>query len=113
MLPSWCTDTITVRRAPWATSRGSKVRDWAHAAQHAVGGCSVQPAATATGDPAGRAQMTSVTAAIYCPPGADVAEGDRISFGGVTYEIEGAPIEVRSPFGGCSHVLLNVTSRRG
>lgn len=113
MLPSWCQDTITVIRAPWVASRGSKVRDWAEAATHEVAGCSVQYASTQTSDPAFRAQASATVAAVYCPPGADVEEGDRIMFEGVTYELDGAPMAVRSPFGGASHVLLSVTARRG
>lgn len=112
-LPSWCNDTITVTRAPWATERGTKVRDWARAQDHAIGGCSVQYTATASLDRAQRAQAVATSAVVYCPPGADVEAGDRIQHGGATFEVEGSPIEVKSPFGGCDHILVNITARRG
>lgn len=113
MLPSWCEDTITVLRAPWVSQRGTKVRDWGSAEPHEVSGCSVQPSTTATADPSARALSTSVGAVAYCPPGADVEAGDRIVFDGATYDVEGEPLRVRSPFGGCDHMLVNLTARRG
>ena len=113
MLPSWCRDTITVTRAPWKESRGSKVRDWANAKTHTVTGCSVQYDRTATNGASARAQATSTTAVIYCAPGSDVLAGDRVQFGNAKFEVEGEPFEVRSPFGGCDHILVDVVARRG
>jgi len=112
-LPSWCNDTITVMRAPWVSERGTKVRDWPKAREHAVCGCSVQYSDTASLDRAHRAQAVATSAVVYCPPGADVEAGDRILHGGATFEVEGEPIEAKSPFGGCDHIRVNVTARRG
>ena len=113
MLPSWCADTVTVWCAPWVDSRGTQVRDWASAERHEVAGCSVQPQSAGTLDPSGRALSTELAARVYMPPGADAKAGDRLEFAGATYEVEGEPLELRSPFGGCSHVLVTATARRG
>lgn len=113
MLPSWCDDTVTVLRAPIVSARGSEVRDWGSASSHEVAGCSVQYATSASGDVATRAQPVSTTATIYLPPGADVRDGDRVALGGVTFELDGAPLRVRSPFGGRDHIIVSATARRG
>lgn len=112
-LPSWCDDTITVTRAQWVDERGTRVRDWTYAQTHFVKGCSVQPARTETDDRASRARATATSAVIYCPPGADVEAGDRIEFDGAKYEVQGEPLPQRSPFGGCDHLLVNVTAWKG
>ena len=113
MLPSWCSDTITVLRAPWVSQRGTKGGYWGNAVPHEVEGCSVQPASTFTADPQGRGLSTTLQGVVYCPPGADVQAGDRIEFDGSTFDVDGEPMRVRSPFGGCNHIVVSITARKG
>lgn len=102
MLPSWCQDVVTVLRAPLVDSRGTKVRDWAHATSATVTGCSLQPASTST-DFGEVRQAADADATLYLPPDADVLQDDRIVFGGVTYAVDGIPYEWRSPTGRVTH----------
>lgn len=113
MLPSWCNDTITVWRAPLVTSRGSKVRDWTQAISHEVSGCSFQPSTSTTGNSAARVQPVTSTAIVYCPPGSDIAEADRIEFDGSIFDVDGVPLYQKSPFGTLNHLLVNVVARKG
>ena len=113
MLSTWANDTITVLRAPLVESRGGQVRNWAAAEPHQITGCSLQDTASETGDRAGRAQNTQRLADLYLPPGADIQEGDRVSLGDATYELDGAPLRLRSPFGGCDHTLAHLVSWKG
>ena len=111
MLPRWCSDAVTVRRAPYKEQRGTRVRDWENATEHTVEGCSVQPASTSTQwtDPR---QALTVRAVLYAPPGADIVEGDRIDFAGASYALDGAPLEWRSPTGAVSHVQAQLVDWR-
>ena len=112
MLPSWCRESVTVLRAPQASSRGTRVRDWSSAGRHVVRGCSLQPGATSTawGDPR---QTSTVRATLYAPPGADIEDGDRVTVDGHDYCVDGAPVSVRSPTGAASHVVCNLVDGRG
>lgn len=112
MLHSWCNDSVTVRRAPWRESRGTRVRDWDAASESEVRGCSVQPASTAR-DFAGRAQQEVDRWTLYAPPGADVQAGDRIAWNGFEYEVEGRPYAWRSPTGRVSHLRANLVEWSG
>lgn len=111
MLPSWCTDTITVTRPAQASSRGSTVADWEHATTATVSGCSVQTNATAM-DLDGRTQ-TELSGVVYAPPGADIQAGDRITYGGATYAVVGEPMAWRSPTGRVSNLQVRITDWRG
>ena len=112
MLHSWCQDVVTVTRAPWKNTRGTKVRDWDNATEHTVCGCSVQPATTMR-DFADRAEQVTDRWTLYAPPCADLATGDRITCNGQTYEIEGAPFKWKSPTGAVSHKHANLVKWSG
>lgn len=103
MLPSFCTDSVTVERAPLVDSRGTKVPDWNHAESWEVSGCSVQPVqgSTTWTDPR---QAVTVRATLYAPPSADIQAGDRITYQGHKYAIDGAPLPWKSPTGAVSHI---------
>lgn len=106
-LPSWAASTVSVIRAPIASVRGSKSRDWAHATAHAVVGCSVQPAGTSLAMNTREASSTSLE--MYAPPDADIEADDRIVVSGAaagTYLIDGTPLVWESPTGGASHMVV-------
>lgn len=113
MLPEFCVDTVTVTRAPLVSSRGGQVRDWDKAKSHTIGGCSLQESTTDTPDRTGRASNVTVTCDLYLPYGADIRAGDRVEHGGATYEVVGAPLQKRSPFGSCDHTLAHLAYWRG
>ena len=112
MLPSFASETIVVRRAPLVDVRGTKVRDWANATEHEIAGVSVQPASTSR-EFGGRTTNVADGWTLYGPPGADIEAGDRIVYGGTTYEIDGAPYEWKSPTGRVSHVQAKLAEWRG
>lgn len=107
MLPSFCRETVTVSRAPLAPVRGSRERDWSKKEDHYLTGCSVQPVSSAEATGEAR-EGTSVAAALYAPPGADVAVGDRVTSAGQTFEVVGSPLSISSPTGAVSHVRCDL-----
>ena len=106
MLPSFCTHTVIVHRAPLKDVRGSLVRDWASAETHTLTGCSVQPSSTASNFE--REEQVTDRWQLYAPPGSDLLTGDRVEFQGTTYDIDGAPYEWKSPTGRVTHVQAHL-----
>lgn len=103
MLPSFCKDVVTVERAGRTVSRGSTVLDWTQSTMRTIAGCSVQDGNTSlTLD--GHTLAVGEDATLYAPEGADVAAGDRVSFDGRTWVINGAPRIMRSATGAVSHI---------
>jgi len=103
MLPSFARESVTVERAPLVDSRGTKVRDWAHSVAAEVGGCNVQPVSSSVSwnDPA---QAVTVRARLFAPPSADIQAGDRITYNGAQYAIDGNPHAWKSPTGAVDHI---------
>lgn len=103
MLPSFARTTVTVERAPYKDSRGTKVRDWSNASASEISGCIVQPVQgeTAWTDPT---QAVTVRARLWLPPGSDVEADDRVTANGVMYAIAGAPMPWQSPTGAIDHI---------
>lgn len=112
MLPSFCRDSVTVHRAARTESRGSTILDWSDETAHTIARCSVQPGSTVR-DMNGRALAVTDGATLYAPAGADIEEGDRVEFDGVTYEVDGAPRSYRSATGRVSHVEVSLKDWRG
>ena len=113
MLPSWCDDTVTVLRAPTVTRNGRSVRDWANATSHELARCTLQPSTTETGFDGAQRNAAGSSATLICPHGSDVREGDRVSFGGRTWEVDGVPLGTRSPTGHVSNVRVMLREWRG
>lgn len=112
MLPSWCTETVTVHRAPLASVGRRVERDWSRATDHPVSGCSVQPSSTSTGF--GTVDAVSTAGAIlYAPVGADIAEGDRVEAASGDYVVDGIPYTWASPTGRVSHLQARLRKWAG
>lgn len=108
MLPSFCQQTITVRRPALRESRGSLVKDWINATTHTVSGCSIQLQSTSS-DMDGRTIQVTNSAILYAPYGADIQAGDRIG----NYEITGEPMPVYGATGNLSHLEIPLSNWRG
>ena len=102
-LPSWANDTVTRVRPGTKESRGSQIPDWSKATSLSIAGCSMQPATTTLSQD-GRVLGISEGYTCYFPPGADVAAGDKIQYGGKDYQIIGEPKTWKSPTGRVSSV---------
>lgn len=109
MLPSFCRSTVTVLRAPaQATRTGASERDWSRASEHSVTQCAVLPVSTSEASGEARPGV-KVSAALYAPPGADIAVGDRVrTVSGEVYAVVGAPARRESPTGAVSHVKCDL-----
>ena len=107
MLPSFATYTVTRIRPAAQTERGSSFRDWENATEAAIAGCHVQPNDTSM-DMDDREQ-TVMTYTLYAPVGADVLRGDRIAYGGHTYDVVGVPFDWYSPTNAVSHMTCRMT----
>ena len=104
MLPSFARDSVTIKRAPYKDSRGTKVRDWdGTVTSTTVAGCEFQPV---TSDTAwtDTAQAVTVDARLWLPAGTDIEPDDRIEHDGVLYAIQGAPKAWKSPTGRIDHI---------
>lgn len=112
MLPSWCDDTVTVKRAPLVTTGMRTERDWSRAVPHTVSGCSLQPAGTSTAFGTVDA-VAGADAILYAPPASDIQEGDRVEFGGAAYAVDGIPYAWKSPTGRVSHVQARLSKWEG
>lgn len=113
MLPSWCSQTITIIRPGTKTSRGSTIPDWSAEAvkETSVGGCSVQPASTSLSLD-GRVLGLNDAWTAYVPEGTDVQAGDHIEFDGQVFEINGEPRVWTGAFSR-SHIQLNLIRWEG
>lgn len=112
MLPSFCRDVVTVVRAPLVESRGSLVRDWNNAETHLIAGCSFQGLSTSR-DMDNRTGQVEIVATLFANPGADIDAGDRIEFGGASYELTGEPIPYPGATGALDHYEIPLRHWRG
>lgn len=88
MLPSFCKDTVKRIRPGTKESRGSIIPDWTTATEKEIGGCSMQPASTSLSQD-GRVLGLLDEYQLFLPPDADIQAGDRISYNGQVFEIDG------------------------
>lgn len=112
MLPSFCKDSITRIRPTLTDKRGTTVFDWDNPDTLTIGGCSVQPNAT-TRDFDGRTIQVTEEWTLYAPPNSDIKAGDRVSWRGNTFEINGAPMPWESPTGRISHIYARLAEWSG
>lgn len=111
MLPSWCTDAVTIVRPDAKAQRGTIVPDWANAQTHVVGGCRITDVSTHE-DRDGRT-ATRVIAYLWAPYGSDIRAGDAVEFDGTRYLVEGEPRQKRSPTGLVTHLRCDLAVWRG
>lgn len=112
MLPSFCRDVVTVKRAAEVDKRGTVVLDWDNPQTFELSGCSVQPSTTSR-DFDGRTVQVSEDWTLYAPPNSDLLAGDRIEWQDATFEINGAPMPWTSPTGRVSHMYARLSEWRG
>lgn len=113
MLPSFCTQTIKRERAPFKTERGSKIRDWEseNVDVKSIKGCSVQPASAVRAFQ--RSENVVKGMVLFAPPSSDIELGDRITFQGKKYEIDGEPYVWVSPTNRVSSMQAHLKRWKG
>lgn len=98
---SFFRDTITVLRAQLSVKNGSQIRDWEHATQTIINNVQVTAGGTSQ-DFAGRTLSIEDSRTLRANYDADIQEGDRIIYNGITYEIDGEIFHTKSPAGRAS-----------
>lgn len=111
MLPSFARTSVTVTRAPYKDSRGTKVRDWTHSVSKTLDGCSFQPVSSDTSW-TDVSQAVTVRARLWCPPDSDIQAGDRVTVSGTQYAVNGAPAPWESPTGAVDHIVCDLVDWR-
>lgn len=86
--------TVTVLRPP----ASDEVGDRGEPTSHEVAGCALAQKSTDTDRD--RRQTAVATQRLLCPADADIRDGDKVVFDSVTYQVEGLPKVVTSPFDG-------------
>lgn len=109
---SFMNETVTVTRAQLKDVRGTKVRDWTHATTHNVGNCLITAVSTVQ-DRDGRELQISDTFRLRAMYDADIAPGDRITWGSVIYEVDGDVIKTKSPTGRVSSTRCSIARWQG
>lgn len=99
----WALVTVTVTRPGTKESRGAIVADWSGATSREVGGCWVGNQSTST-DAGEEGREANARATLYAPPGADVRRGDKVTYAGADYAVDGEPLPYPSPLGGIDHI---------
>lgn len=112
MIPSFCTQTITRRRAGTKEVRGSVVLDWNNYTDLVISPCSVQPSGGYI-DVDGRVLGTNSSYNVYVNADADIHAGDRIIFEGRTFDIDNEPGTWQSPSGRVTNKQFSMTEHKG
>lgn len=112
MLPSFCRDTVTIKRPQRVEKRGTIVFDWTDPDVITLNRCSFQNTSTMR-DTDGRTLQVTNGAMLYTEYNADVSAGDRVEYRGGIYEITGAPIPVYGATGRISHYEIPLSESTG
>jgi hypothetical protein len=113
--PTWFTDTVTVLRAGTTVDRyGDTVLDWDNPTETEVEHCKVNPAA-GQDDPGRLDDRAGLTKrwVMSAPRHVDIRSTDRIRWSGIDFEIEGEVLPWDSPYGGASHLLIQLVRVEG
>ena len=102
MLPSFASQTVTVRRAPLVADAHGGYRDWSVATPSTLTGCLVQPVSSS--EEATNRDGVVADARMHAPAGTDVLSSDRLVVDGAEYEVIGEPLRWPSPTGALAHV---------
>ena len=109
---NWWRDTITRIRPGEKTVRGSTVPDWDKASELTITNCHGQPASTGLSED-GRVLGIMQGITLYAPANADIQAGDRITYNGNTYEINGEVNVWPSATGALDHLVINLRRYSG
>ena len=109
---SFMNETVTVTRAQLTESRGTKIRDWTRATTHDVCNCLITAISTVQ-DRDGRELQISDTFRLRAMYDADIEPGDRITWSGIVYEVDGDVFKTNSPTGRVSSTRCTIARWQG
>lgn len=109
---SWFDRTVTVLRAPIVQDGMRSERDWSQATARTVRECILVRPGSST-DWRDASEVRAIDKVLIAPHGSDIREGDRISYGGRTYEVDGIPEDRESPTGAVSHMRAALVAWSG
>lgn len=105
MFPSFATQTVTRLRPEMADDgHGNTQPDWTRVSSTPIANVVVQPGASEE-NLLGR-DATLIRWTVLAQAGTDILATDRISYQGVTHEVDGPPMAQPSPTGNLSHVVI-------
>lgn len=112
MLPSFCTEAVTVERAPLVALRGTQERDWSQMTTHEISGCNVQVGGTSQTASEPRLGI-EVDAVLYAPENADIEAQDRVICAQGAFSVDGEPAKWTSPTGSLNHTRVQLKRWKG
>ena len=95
---SFMKDSVVRLRAPSTTKNGMEQKDWANAVSETISHVQVTAQSTSR-DFEGRVLNVSDRRTLRAMYDADIQAGDRVTWNGETYEIEGEVYHTKSPTG--------------
>lgn len=109
---SFFRDSVTILRAPIATKNGGQYRDWDHAESFVIKRVQVTAGGTSQAVD-GRLLNINDSRTLRADYSADIQEGDRVVYKGVTYEVDGEVFHTQSPTGRASSTRCRLTRWTG
>lgn len=111
MIASFAGQTVTRLRGTTGTDAyGNTVSNWDNPNSLDVSPCTVQPIAGSETFDTGGGRLTSRWS-LHAAADADIETGDRISYGGTIYDIDGSVRRFPSPSGNLAHVEVMLQRR--
>ena len=109
---SFFRDMVTVLRAPLLVRNGAEYRDWNNAEEITIKNVQVTARSTSR-DFAGRVESIDDGRTLRADYDADIQAGDRVVYGGVTYEVNGEVFHTKSPTGRVSSTRCTLVRWEG
>ena len=95
---SFMNDSVTIMRAPMLKKNGMESRDWTRSQTFTIQHVQVTAQATSR-DFEGRTEQVSDRRTLRAPFDADIQPGDKVTWNGSDYEVDGEVFHTKSPTG--------------
>lgn len=110
---SFMKDSVTVSRAPLKVKNGMEYRDWKEPETHTLTNVQVVAQSTSRVFDGGRVEQSSDRRTLRAPYDADLQLGDRVTWNGDVYEIDGEVFHSKSPTGRVSSTRCTLVRWKG
>ena len=109
---SFMRETVTIERAPIETRNGMEYRNWTKATASTVGNVQITAQATSR-EFDGRTEQLVDRRTLRAPYAADIKPGDKVTYKGNDYEVDGEVFHTESPTGRVSSTRCALIRWRG